>query len=409
MAGLCRISVVPESGDATDLAVPDRVAVAEMLPELVRLLGAPGAARLVTVTGHEVRPDVGLRDQGIADGAVLALVGPAPVDVPSEDPAEAVAAVVRSGVLGWHPRLVAPVARLGCGLFLALAGWALATGPGWSGSVAAAAAVGLGGAAVVAVRRRHDRLMAAALGWAAVGFAAVAGGQYAGSVAACGSAAAAAVLLARVVRGVGLLLVPAAVAAVVLAGLTALATWSQVDPGLLAALGLVGVGLASVGLPRAALASARGDTAVARELMRALMAAVAVVMLVLTVPTAAHGVAGAGLVGAVALHVVCLGSRHHGAVEVVTGLAVGAAMMLLAAGVVVVTRPQAAGGLGVIAVVLGLGLAVVAGGDMAGEGDQDPRLVLAIDRIETVALLAIVPLLLTVADAVTVVRHLVHG
>ncbi|TCJ29428.1 EsaB/YukD family protein [Nocardioides jejuensis] len=407
MDGLLRVSVVSGTGPPLDLALPAHVAVAEILPELIRLGRAPAAAQLVTVTGQEVASATSLAAQAVPDGAVLALVEPEPSRTGLDDPAQALAAAVGSDVLGWHPRLLRPGSRAIGALLLLLAAGALARGPAWSGAIAAAGVVALVGAASAA-QRQHDRLLSAGCGWAAVGFAAVAGAQYAGPVAACAAAVVSAVVIARVVRAVARLVLPAAVAALVLGALASLVVWCPVDPALAAAVGLVGAGITGSVLPQIALGIARGDATAARELMRALMAAAAVVLLVLVVPTAAHGGAGAGLAVAVGIHTACRASRHHGAVEVVSGLATGAAMVLLAGVVLVMSGSGAAGVVGAVGLLGALGLGVYAARDPE-QRREDPRLAIAVDRLESLALLATVPLLVFASGVVPLLAGLVRG
>lgn len=427
--GLVRVRVVPEDGPELDLAVPGRVPVADLLPELARRARLTAGARLVTVTGTELALSAGLSEQEVSDGAVLALV---PADLGSgrlDDPAEVLARQVATEVLGWHPRLVRPVALAVGVVLLAVGGVALARGPGWSGAVAASAAVVLGGFSSLAARQLHERLMAAGSGWAAVGFAAVAGSQYAGAVAACVAAAAAALVLARVSRSVGLLLTPALAAAALLGCLALAARSAGVAPGLVAALGLTAAALLLPALPRLALGMSGGRAASARELLRAMHAASAIAMMVVAVPTAASGAAGAVLAAVVGLLAACRASRHHGAVEVLTGVVTGVVIAALAAAVTILRHPGWGGAVGLSCLVVGgaacgvaLGAAArgrraAAGGESTGggRGDEDgspgdggdPRLALAVDRIEAAALLALAPLLVGVGGVVPVVTGLV--
>ncbi|GGO89201.1 hypothetical protein GCM10011584_18030 [Nocardioides phosphati] len=406
MAGLVRVRVVPEAGAALDLALPGAVPVADLLPELARLARLTFAARLVTAAGRELGVAAGLSEQEVADGAVLALVRADVGDPPVDDPACALAARVTAEVLGWHVRLLRPVALAVAFLLLVVGGAALARGPAWSGAVAASAVVLLAGASGVA-RRRHDRLLAVAAGWGAAGFAAIAGQQYAGPVAACIAAAGMALVLARALRDVGVLLLPAGGAAVLLGGLALLAGSTGLAAGLVAALGLSAAGLLVPALPRLALAAARDRAGPARELLRALLGAMAVVMVVLAAPTAASGGAGAALAAVVGVLVVCRGSRHHGAVEVATALVTGVVIVLVAAVVTTLVHPGWSGVVGVSCLVCAGAAcaAALCGPAVTGGG---PRFALAVDRLEAAALVALVPLLVGVGRVVPLVTGLVH-
>ncbi len=419
MSGLVRVRVVPDTGDALDLALPGAVLVADLVPELARRAQLSAAVRVVTAGGRELVPGAGLAEQGVADGSVLALVPADEGASGQDDPAEAIAEEVAARVLAWHVRLVRPVVLTVVALLLATGGAALARGPAWCGAVAASAGVLLSGGAGLALRR-HDRLVAAAAAWAAVGFAAVAGQQYAGPVTACVAAAGTALVLARALRDVGALMLPALAASVVLGALALLAQGTGLESGLASALGLTGSALLVPALPRLALLLTAGRTVPARELLRAMIAATAVAMVVLAAPTAASGAAGALLAVAVGLLAACRGSRHHGAVEVVSGLATGLLIALVAAVVTLLRQPSWAGAVGIVCLILAAALSVLvlrpSGSGHAGpsvpEADSpraegDPRLALAIDRLEAFALVCLVPLLVWVAGVVPLVTDLV--
>lgn len=412
MTGLVRVRVVSGASTSFDLALPGAVPVADLLPELSRLARLSSAARLHTASGRELAVTTGLAEQQVADGSVLALVPVALEFADEDDPAEALAAQVGAEVLGWHLRLVRPVALTVGVLLLSAGGAALARGPSWSGAVAAAAVVLLGGAAGFAVRRRHERLLAAAAGWAATGFAAVAGEQYAGPVAACVAGAGTALVLARALREVGVLLLPAVAAAVVLGCLALLGRGAGLEAGLVAALGLTGTALLVPALPRLALLATREEPRPARELLRAMLAATGLTMVVLAAPTAASGGAGALLAAVVGVLAACRGSRHHGAVEVLSGIATGVVIALVAAVVTLLRQPEWAGTVGIgCLVVAGAACAVALFAPGSGARDEggDPRLALAIDRLEAVGLVSLVPLLVGVGGVVPLVTGFLGG
>lgn len=406
MGGLVRVSVSSGPGPALDLALPGHLAVADLLPEILRLGGVvpgPSGTRLLTAAGTEVAPQASLLDQGVADGAVLALVdGPAPPHR-EDDPAEMLARTVSAEVLAWDPRLTRPVG-LAIGLLLfAVSGVALSRGPSWSGAVAVAAVV-LTGAVAAAAARRHDRLVAATAGWLAVGFAAVAGAQSAGPVAAGASATVVALGLCWILGPAGVLLAPAAVASGVLGGLAVLAQVGHVEHGLVAAVALAAVGLVSPALPRMALAATHDRPGVARDLLRASLAASAVLMTVLAALASSAGGAGAGLAVVIALFTAARASRHHGAVEILAGLATATSILLVVGVGQVVHRPDWAGHVGAGMLALGA-LAALAS---VAPRFTDPRWAVALDRLEVMVLLAVVPLVVVASGAVSLVDGMVR-
>lgn len=406
MTALLRVSVAAGPGRMLDLALPGHLAVADLLPEIVRRGRVPPAAwRLVTATGAEVAPEGTLVDHGVGNGDVLALVDASPPRAAEEDdPAEALARTVVTDVLAWAPRLVRPI---GLGISLALfllAGFAFSRGPAWTGGAAAAAGVLACGVAVWS-SRRHDLLVSAAAGWLAVGFAAVAGGQSAGPVAAAGAAAVVALLLCRLRGPLAVVMAPAAVAGAVLTSVAVVVRLGDVPPGLAAVTALASAALLSQSLPRAVLALVPDRPATARVLLRASLVASAVVLVVLATVTAVQGVAGLVLVLVVALLTACRGSRHHGAVEVVAGLVTATSLVLTAGAAVVVHRPAWAGFVGVVA----LALAGLAAAGSARHGASDPRWALALDRLELALLLAVVPLVVVSSGAVGLASGLLAG
>jgi hypothetical protein len=99
--GLLRVTAVA-GRRRRDLAVPDGVAVAELVPDLARAVGlldpaAVYAGYRLHTRGRRLRPDQGLREQGVDDGALLAVTAVADVPRPDvhDDLADATAEVVR--------------------------------------------------------------------------------------------------------------------------------------------------------------------------------------------------------------------------------------------------------------------------------------------------------------------------
>ncbi|MDZ5622588.1 EsaB/YukD family protein [Nocardioides bizhenqiangii] len=106
--GLLRVTAVA-GGRRSDLAVPGGVAVAELLPDLARAVGlldpaAVYAGYRVHAHGRRLRPDRGLREQGVEDGALLAVAvgADAPAPAVHDDLADATAAAVERQ-RAWRP------------------------------------------------------------------------------------------------------------------------------------------------------------------------------------------------------------------------------------------------------------------------------------------------------------------
>jgi hypothetical protein len=98
-----------------DLVLPGAVPIAELVPELVCLAGAPTppvSYRLTSLTGVELTPEAGLAAQGVPDGSILLLTAAASVPPQVyDDAAEAMAQTVDRATPADHPshrgRLVA--------------------------------------------------------------------------------------------------------------------------------------------------------------------------------------------------------------------------------------------------------------------------------------------------------------
>lgn len=143
---LLRITAV-SGGRRSDLVVPGGVAVAELVPDLARAVGlldpaAVYAGYRLLARGRPLRPDRGLREQGVEDGALLAVATAADPVVPAHDDlAEAVAEEVDRS-RAWEPadtRRTTAVAGL-VALALGLGALARDVGPSvpaaWSGPAA---------------------------------------------------------------------------------------------------------------------------------------------------------------------------------------------------------------------------------------------------------------------------------
>lgn len=143
---LLRVTAVA-GGRRADLAVPGGIAVAELLPDLARAVGLldPAAVyagyRLHAVhdQGRRLQPDQGLREQGVGDGALLAVASGADDPAPTvhDDLAEATATAVER-LRAWRPadtrRTTLVAGLLGVLVGLAALLWHLAprSSLGWS-------------------------------------------------------------------------------------------------------------------------------------------------------------------------------------------------------------------------------------------------------------------------------------
>lgn len=182
---LIRVSV-RAGAQRVDLAVPGSVAVAELLPDLAAEVGVLDAStahagyRLVRGDGETLWPDEGLTAQGVVDGDVLVIAVGAEDEAPRvyDDVVEAVADTVERVWRPWDPAaarwtaLIAAAALLGVGA-VAL-GLARDEGvPVYVGGYIAAMLLLAGGAVLSQVR--GEREVGALTTWLAVPYAAAAG------------------------------------------------------------------------------------------------------------------------------------------------------------------------------------------------------------------------------------------
>ncbi|MEV8513420.1 type VII secretion integral membrane protein EccD [Dactylosporangium sp. NPDC051484] len=247
-ASLARITInAPQR--RVDVAVPDAVPLAELLPDLLQHAGTGladdgerhGGWLLRRADGTTLSAAAGLAGQGVHDGAVLHLV-PARTGWPEleyDDVVEAIAAGARRQGMPWSPAATraTSLAVAGAGLTVALVSIVRADLP----VAAAAVAVGLVLIGITTSRAYGDALVGAGLAAFALPFAAVGGWLAAPEPATLAGRAllgAVALLLAAVLAPVGV----AHLLRVFVAGVTA---------GLLGALGGL---LATVTRPAAAAA-----------------------------------------------------------------------------------------------------------------------------------------------------------
>lgn len=433
--GLLRVGVVVGT-HRVDLAVPGALPVAELLPEVLAAAGpldpavAAHGPALVTTAGRRLAPDDGLLGQGIVDGALLVVLPADDDDLPvHDDVAEAVAAVVEAGAAGRRPASgAAPLVAAGPALAVGLVCLAVAG----TGGVALTIAAVLLATAPVAARagRPQAAVVAAAAGCA---HAAVAGGLLApGGEGLLGLPAAVAGSTLAVAGAVGLgslqehrmLLLPAVLVGVAVAASALLARAAAVDPVpvLLVVLAAATAGtqvhprlaLATTSLGARAAAGRRDvltrDHAVAevrsaQEVGLALLASTGLLLLLVTPLAVARGAAGAGLATACALVVAAGATRHRAAAPATTGVVAGMVGLLVVAVSALVLHPGWRPIVAAVALAVGLGATVLP----TGAGRTTARWARLRDLVESVALVAVLPLLCLAGGLVPAVAALVAG
>jgi type VII secretion integral membrane protein EccD len=183
-SGLVHVTVASGSR-RVDLVVPGAIPVAELVPELARSVGlldattVYGGYRLITQDGRELATDSGLTMQGVEDGGLITVTAGVDDEPPRvyDDVVEAMADVVEHDLTPWQPAAGCRTALGAAGLALALGAYTLRLdGPGSLTAVAAAVvAVLLVTGAVVLSRAQDEPEAAVAVGWMGAGYAAVAG------------------------------------------------------------------------------------------------------------------------------------------------------------------------------------------------------------------------------------------
>ncbi|XVV12427.1 type VII secretion integral membrane protein EccD [Actinoplanes sp. CA-131856] len=181
--GLARVTIsAPQR--RIDVALPEHVALAELLPEVLRHAGEGladdgekhGGWVLRRTDGVALATTQGLFPQGVRDGEVLHLV-PAHDEWPEleyDDVVEAIAEGARRRGSSWTPASTRTATLIAAGVLLAIGLVAvLATGPGWTGAAFAGLglAVILALAGVTASRAYGDARAGAALGAYAMPYA----------------------------------------------------------------------------------------------------------------------------------------------------------------------------------------------------------------------------------------------
>ncbi|NUP46712.1 MAG: hypothetical protein HOW97_05280 [Catenulispora sp.] len=150
-SGHCRVTVVAPTR-RVDVALPEDVPLAELLPELLRLVGAPvpaaGAAALsgyvlTGLDGTALDTAATLSEQGVVHGGVLRLrpAGDVPEAAVHDDIADAVAEAVLAGGTQWSTTALRATALTVVGIAAGLGAvvlWSSGTGTfhGWKGVIA---------------------------------------------------------------------------------------------------------------------------------------------------------------------------------------------------------------------------------------------------------------------------------
>ncbi|WP_122819187.1 type VII secretion integral membrane protein EccD [Nocardioides pantholopis] len=440
-SGLVRVTVA--SGTRrVDLVLPGSVPLAELLPELVRSVGlldattVYGGYRVVTAEGRELATDAGLTIQGVEDGGLLTVAARVDDDPPRvyDDVVEAMADVVERDLRPWDPASGRRTALAASGLLMALGAAALLTerGAQLAGSTAAVVALALLAGAVVLSRAQREPEAGVAVAWMGTAYAAVAGLVLAPEgpffqlpVAYAGAGALGAGLVALTGLGAGrALAIPPVVVGAVFLGTGLVGRASDLDAATVLVPALVLVVLAGSVFPWLALGvtgtapdqlySARDVTAdpaeidparvgadarVAHEILVAISATVGL-LLVLVAPVAVGtGLAGTLLALACCAVVMLRTRQYRTGPEVLVGLVSGVLGLGCVAASVLWLHPDWRPGLALV--LAGAGLAVLAATLLPGPPSlRRGRLG---DIAESVALLALLPLLLVATGVVAAV------
>ncbi|GAB2870731.1 type VII secretion integral membrane protein EccD [Nocardioides pacificus] len=439
-SGLLRVTVA--SGTRrVDLVLPAAVPLAELVPELARSVGlldastVYGGYRVVAQDGRALSPDAGLTMQGIEDGGLLTVtagVDDAPPRV-YDDVVEAMADVVERDLRPWEPAAGRRTALSAAALLLTLGAVALLTQSGslLTGIAAVVIAVLLASGAVVLSRAQDEPEAAVALAWMAAVYAAVAGlllapdGDFFAMPVACAGGAA---LLAGLVGVVGigqgraLVLPPVVVGAIALASGLLMDTFGDADPSVVFPIALVLVVIAGSVFPWLALGvtgtsveqiytvaditsdpddvdprQVGADARTAHEILVAVSATVGLLLVLITPLAVSRGLSGTLLVLCCCVVVMLRTRQYRTGSEVLVGLVSGIAG-LVATGLSVLWlqpdwRPTAAVALAAAGGVL-LTATLIPGAASVRRGRLG-------DVAETVALLALLPLLLVSVGVVS--------
>ena len=441
-SGLVRVTVA--SGTRrVDLVLPGSVPVAELVPELARSVGlldpvtVYGGYRLVTAEGRELATDAGLIIQGVEDGGLLTVAAGVDDRPPRvyDDVVEAMTDVVEHDLEPWTPASGRRTALSAAGLLMALGAVALLIQRGslLAGVAAAVVASGLLTGAIVLSRAQREAEAAVAVAWMGSLYAAVAGLMlvteepfFALPVAAAGGGALLAGLICLVGLGEGRTLVipPVVVGAIFLAtGLVMQA--AKFDPAIVLTIALVLVVTAGSVFPWLALGAtgtsvdqlystaditaepravdpARivADARVAHEILVAVSATVGLLLVLIAPLAVSLGLSGTILAVLCCVVVMLRTRQYRTGTEVLVGLVSGI-LGLLSVSVSMLWlhpdwRPAAA-------VVLAAAGAVLLAVTLLPTTPSVRRGRLG-DVAETVALLALLPLLVVAVGVFSAIR-----
>ncbi len=436
-SGLVRVTVA--SGTRrVDLVLPGAVPVAELVPELARSVGlldattVHGGFEVVTAAGRRLAPDAGLTLQGVEDGGVLTVT--AGVDEASpkvyDDVVEAMSDAVEHDLEPWRPAAARRTALVAAGLLLVLgvAALYLQRDDLLAAGAAVVTSLVLCVVAVVLSRAQHERDAAVAAAWFAGAYAATAGLMVSSDEAvllgeplvAAGGGAMVAGLVCLIGLGEGrtLALPPVVVGAIAVAagaGVTGLG----LDGAMVLTVAMVVVVLAGSVFPWLAL-SATGtraaspddsagpeppgvdpervaaDARLAHEILLAITTTVGL-LLVLVAPIAVSLGAAGTLIAVAASSVIMLRTRQYRTgTEVQAGLVSGILGLVVTAAAVLLAHPDWRATVAVVLAAAGAGLLLAT---MAPTAPSVRRGRLG-DVLETVALLALLPLLVVATGLV---------
>ncbi len=431
-ANVVRVSVA--AGDrVTDLVLPSRLPLAELVPEVAAVVGAldpydvHGGYSLVQADGRSLDLDSSLLAQGVHDGSLLSLVAGA--DIASarvyDDLVEAVADTVESSGSGWGPTATRRSMLSGAGLLLTLGALVLylQRDAGLTVvAVASAASVLLLLAGAVFARARNDRsgavvVLAGAAAYAVVAAAAAAVGQPFGWAAllAGGALLVVGTLATFILPRRGWTFMPAFVlGAVALSVGLVVAVVPGLDPARVLAVLVVVTVIAGSAIPWFALSAARAlppplasenqilaeadeidvervgrQIQLAHEVVLGLACSVATLVVVAAPSVVELGWAGLGVIWAAGLVQIMRTRQFVLAEDVLIGLVGGTASIVSGTLAGVLRHPQWGGAVGVIVAVL----AVVVLAALAAPSRSSVRVARLLDVIEGVVLFSLVPLL----------------
>ncbi len=436
-SGLVRVTVT--SGTRrVDLVLPGAVPIAELVPELARSVGlldsatAHGGYRVVTADGRRLANDSGLTLQGVEDGGLLLIT--AGVDDPAprvyDDVVEAMTDVVEHDLRPWVASAGRTTALLAAGLLLALGAVALLVqrGSDLAATATGLIALALCAGAVVLSRAQGEAEASVAVAWLGAGYAAVCGLMVAPTdadftapdffgtpLAFAGAGALVAGILCVVGLGPGRTLAfPPVVVGAVAVGVGVLTDATDLDPAAVLATAVAFVVLAGSVFPWLALGATgtqvdqlyspaditadpddidptrvAADARLAHEILLAITGTVGL-LLVLVAPLAVGlGVVGTLLAVDACLVVMLRTRQYRTGSEVLVGLGSGIAGLAVVAGAVLVLHTEWRPTLSAVLAVTGAALLTATMTPSA----PSIRRGRAGDVLETIALLALVPLL----------------